>query len=90
MEVDLLKYMSERLTDDSDQPEEAGPVITISRLYGCPAKKVARKLISELSLKLAAKGIKQPDCVITSYSIHYTKLYDNRQQPQLFRQSLHR
>lgn len=40
---------------DSGQP---GPVITISRLYGCPAKKVARKLVEALAEKMEVKGIK--------------------------------
>lgn len=56
MEVDLIKYMSNRLTEESAHKEKPGPVITISRLYGCPAKKVARKLIEALSEKMAVKG----------------------------------
>lgn len=56
MRVDLLKYMSNRLTEESAQKEKPGPVITISRLYGCPAKKIARKLVTELSEKMIVKG----------------------------------
>lgn len=58
MKLDLLKYMSERLQDDSEDYRESGPVITISRLYGCPAKAVSQKLSELLNCKLAAKGFK--------------------------------
>ncbi|MBN1951120.1 MAG: cytidylate kinase-like family protein [Bacteroidales bacterium] len=56
MKVDLLKYMSNRLTEESARKERPGPVITISRLYGCPAKKIARKLIADLAEKMMVKG----------------------------------
>jgi cytidylate kinase len=61
MKVDLMKYMSNRLTQDYDSKSRPGPVITISRLYGCPAKKVARRLMIELSEKMAVKGYKQTE-----------------------------
>ena len=60
MKVDLLKYMSDRLQEDSGGCEQAGPVITISRLYGCPAKMVAKLLTEELTSKMLTykrKGI---------------------------------
>jgi cytidylate kinase len=58
MEVDLIKYMSTRLQEERRKKGEPGPVITISRLYGCPAKKIAKKLIEELSQKMMVKGYK--------------------------------
>lgn len=58
MKVDLLKYMSTRLQEESGNASHPGPVITISRLYGCPAKKVAKILIDELSEKMLVKGYK--------------------------------
>ncbi len=61
MKVDLLKYMSERLNDDSENFQKAGPVITISRLYGCPAKKIARELTKTLADKMIALGIKDAE-----------------------------
>jgi cytidylate kinase len=54
MHIDLLKYVSERIKEGGDK--EAGPVITISREYGCPAKIIAGRLAEELTRKLAAKG----------------------------------
>ncbi len=60
MKVDLLKYMSERLNEDTEEYQDAGPVITISRLYGCPAKKVAKGLNEKLKSKLMVLGKKDP------------------------------
>ncbi|MBN2611024.1 MAG: cytidylate kinase-like family protein [Bacteroidales bacterium] len=56
MKVDLLKYMSDRLQEDCGKAKEPGPVITISREYGCPAKKLAQKLTEELTRKMYVKG----------------------------------
>ncbi|MFO7656457.1 MAG: cytidylate kinase-like family protein [Bacteroidales bacterium] len=56
MKVDLLKYMSDRLQEDSGKAKEPGPVITISREYGCPAKKLAQKLSEELTRKMYVRG----------------------------------
>lgn len=58
MIVDLLKYMSERLTKESTRGKETGPVITISRQHGCPAKTIAKCLSEELTNKNIARGIK--------------------------------
>jgi cytidylate kinase len=57
MIVDLIKYMSERLTKESIKGKEPGPVITISRQHGCPAKTIAKNVSEELSNKLIARGI---------------------------------
>ncbi len=54
MKVDLLKYMSNRMQEDESGFLDAGPVITISRLYGCPGKKLAKSLSEELSKKMLA------------------------------------
>jgi cytidylate kinase len=59
MKFDLLKYMSERMQSGSENFQEAGPVITISRLYGCPAKKVAKQLSELLIDKMIAYGKKE-------------------------------
>jgi cytidylate kinase len=48
--------MSDRLQDETDEYEEAGPVITISRLYGCPAKIIAKNVSDELNMKAKVKG----------------------------------
>ncbi len=56
MKVDLLKYMSDRLQEDLGKTKEPGPVITISREYGCPAKRIAQKLCEELTKKMFVKG----------------------------------
>jgi len=58
MKFDLLKYMSDRLNDDFDDIKEAGPVITISRLYGCPSKPIAKELSERLTAKAIAQGLK--------------------------------
>ncbi len=56
MKVDLIKYMSERLKKDAIREKEPGPVITISREFGCPAKRIAQKLVESLTRKMYVKG----------------------------------
>jgi cytidylate kinase len=56
MHLDLLKYVSDRIQQEGGRGKEAGPVITISREYGCPAKIVAGKLAEELTRKMFVKG----------------------------------
>ncbi len=59
MKVDLLKYMSERLQEEDGEAPDCGPVVTISRLYGCPAKKVAKSLSESLTQKMIVLGKKE-------------------------------
>ena len=61
MRVDLIKYMSDRMSDKEGKNIEPGPVITISRLYGCPAKKVAKLLAERLTEKMSVKGSPNPE-----------------------------
>jgi cytidylate kinase len=56
MHLDLLKYVSDRIQQESERGMEAGPVITISREYGCPAKIIAGRLAEELTRKMFVKG----------------------------------
>jgi len=56
MHIDLLKYVSDRIHEEGGKGKEAGPVITISREYGCPAKIIAGRLAEELTRKLFVKG----------------------------------
>jgi len=56
MHIDLLKYTSDRIHQEDERFREAGPVITISREYGCPAKILAGRLAEELTKKLFVKG----------------------------------
>lgn len=53
MKIDLKKYLNERdqLMDESKQP---GPVLTLSREYGCDANRIAIKLITKISEKFKA------------------------------------
>lgn len=59
MEVDLIKYMSDRLQEECGNEGQPGPIITISRLYGCPAKKIAQILTDQLTEKMIVKGYKK-------------------------------
>lgn len=61
MKFDLIKYMSDRLQEDKDDYDESGPVITISRLFGCPAKVIAKNLAEQLTSKAIAKGMEGSD-----------------------------
>ncbi|MBN1145275.1 MAG: cytidylate kinase-like family protein [Bacteroidales bacterium] len=56
MHLDLLKYASDRILQESERGMEAGPVITLSREFGCPAKIVAGRLAEELTRKMFVKG----------------------------------
>jgi len=56
MHLDLLKYVSDRIQEEGSRGKEAGPVITISREYGCPSKIVAGRLAEELTRKMFVKG----------------------------------
>jgi cytidylate kinase len=56
MNIDLLKYTSDRIHEEDGRYKESGPVITISRDYGCPSKIIAARLSEELTRKTFAKG----------------------------------
>jgi cytidylate kinase len=56
MHIDIMKYMSERVHSETGPLKEGGPVITISREYGCPSKLIASGLAEELSRKMFVKG----------------------------------
>lgn len=58
MDVDLLRYMSARLREEDEGCQKAGPVITISRQNGCPAKQLAKLLSEQLNQKIVAQGKK--------------------------------
>jgi len=56
MHIDLLNYMSDRIHDEGGRLKEAGPVITLSREYGCPSKIIAGQLADELTRRAHNKG----------------------------------
>lgn len=58
MKTDLLSYLTQRYYKDERSKTEPGPVVTISREYGCPAKDVAAKLSEALNTKLVVRGEK--------------------------------
>lgn len=49
MRIDMSKYLTERYLDSVSKQEFEGPVVTISREFGCPAKKIAVKLTTRLN-----------------------------------------
>ncbi len=51
MRGDLINYLKQRYTETELRKQLEGPVITISREYGCAAKVVAEKLANKLSQK---------------------------------------
>lgn len=56
MHLDILKYTTNRLHEEDERFKEPGPVITISREYGCPSKIIAARLSEELTRKMFDKG----------------------------------
>ena len=57
MNIDLGKYLSDRMLDEYGKMSIPGPVVTLAREYGCPAKVVAKQLTEELTKKMQIKGI---------------------------------
>ena len=60
MQGDLLSYLKKRYEESQTKKTEPGPVITISREYGCPIKPLAQKmseLLSELKKPSGNKHI---------------------------------
>jgi cytidylate kinase len=57
MQGDLLKYLKKRYEEPLEKKFQPGPVITITRQHGCPAKRVAQKLTEILSTKKDREGI---------------------------------
>jgi cytidylate kinase len=57
MNIDFGKYLSDRIQAESSRFKDPGPVITVAREYGCPAKIFARQLTEELTKKMLVKGI---------------------------------
>lgn len=56
MKADLSKYKNEWYKVDSSKHIYPGPVITISRELGCPAKKIALSLADELNRNKSPRG----------------------------------
>jgi cytidylate kinase len=56
MNFDFSKYLSDRVQAEFSKYKDPGPVVTIAREYGCPAKVVARQLTEELTKKMMVKG----------------------------------
>jgi cytidylate kinase len=56
MQGDLISYLKHRYEETQKSHTGPGPVITISREYGCPAKLIAEKLANELSVKKDEQG----------------------------------
>ncbi|NOZ45303.1 MAG: cytidylate kinase-like family protein [Chlorobi bacterium] len=57
MKKDLLNYMISRYDKARIKPADKGPVVTISRDYGCSANIIARKLIEEIEINTKTRNI---------------------------------
>ncbi len=51
MKIDISKYLKERYEETVSKMSFPGPVVTISRELGCPAKRLADKLTDKLNLQ---------------------------------------
>ncbi len=49
MKIDLSKYALDRVREKEQKKSCAGPVVTISREFGCPSKMIARKLVNTIN-----------------------------------------
>jgi cytidylate kinase len=59
MNIDFGKYLSDRMHAESGKFKDPGPVITLAREYGCPAKIVAKQLTEDLTKKMLVKGVEK-------------------------------
>ena len=50
MKIDLSKYLKERYNEIISNQPFPGPVVTISRELGCPAKRIATTLVEKLNI----------------------------------------
>jgi cytidylate kinase len=55
--IDISKYLTQRYLESLAKQDFEGPVVTISREYGCPSKKIAARLTERLN-NLGRPGIK--------------------------------
>lgn len=55
MKIDLSKYALDRYREKITA-REPGPVVTLSRLYGCPSKPIAQELTQAINLYVEARG----------------------------------
>ncbi len=60
MKIDLSKYLTQRYQESLSEQRYEGPVITISREFGCPAKKIAAGLALRLNEIKSPAGKKIP------------------------------
>lgn len=58
MNISIEKYLSDRVVEDVTKKIVPGPVITLSREYGCPSKIIAARLAEKLTSKAQARGRK--------------------------------
>ncbi len=58
MQGDLLNYLKKRYEESQLKKSGPGPVITITREYGCPAKTIAQRLSEVLSEYKDKAGVK--------------------------------
>jgi cytidylate kinase len=58
MQGDLVTYLKKRYAESLTKKSGPGPVITISRQFGCPSKLIAQKLCDVLSEKKSLSGEK--------------------------------
>jgi cytidylate kinase len=49
MKIDISKYLTQRYQESLARQDFEGPVVTISREFGCPAKKIATRLVLHLN-----------------------------------------
>lgn len=59
MRIDLSRYLEERYRESISEMPYEGPVITISREYGCPAKKISRALVQKLNERKPSRNKKK-------------------------------
>ena len=60
MRIDLSKYLTDRYLESKADQGFEGPVLTIAREFGCPAKKLASRLASQLT-NMKGPGQKKMD-----------------------------
>jgi len=70
MKIDLSKYLNDWYKEDPARNIYPGPVVTISREVGCPAKKLAARLTERLNTLKSSKAKEHPWRWISKEILH--------------------
>ena len=81
MKIDLVQYLKDKYQERNLEYKDPGPVVTISREYGCPGQKIAQHLNDVLNQRLQHLG-KKPEWKWVGKEIFIEAAKDLNLQPE--------